>query len=123
MSASQTGLSGYCFRSSRRLAREAEESAKRKEFDRVVRKTQEAVELFFKSRLLKKGIEPVKTHDLVALGSHLDIDAKVLEEDLVFLTQERIPAFYGAADFIPDESYEQQDADRCLRILRILRLL
>lgn len=123
MSPSQTRLSKYFFRSSRRVAREATESANHKEFDRVVRKTQEAVELLFKSKLLQKGIEPAKTHDLVDLADHLDLGTKVSEEDLVFLTQERIPAFYGAVDFIPDETYGQQDADRCLGILNALELL
>ena len=123
MTKGQKAQSAYCMRSSRRIAREAQESFDKEEQDRVVRKSQEAVELFLKSLLLSEGIEPVKSHDLVQLASNLKKEISVSKEDLDFLTEERIPAFYGAADFVPDEAYDKEDGKRCLKLLKSLGLL
>ncbi len=39
------------------------------------------------------------------------------EADLDFLTEQRIPAFYGADDFIPDQEYGEEEALRCFAFL------
>jgi HEPN domain-containing protein len=119
----KTQHAAYCMRSSQRIAREASESFVKKEYDRVVRKAQESVEMYLKASLLEEGIDPVKTHDLAMLADNLQQKIPVKTEDLDFLTQERIPSFYGAADFIPDEAYDAEDGNRCLKILRSMRLL
>lgn len=123
MSPSQVRQAEYFSRSSRRIAREAKESFEKGEYDRVIRKAQEAVELYLKGRLLSKGIEPAKTHDLVSLAQPLGKEVTVSETDLDFLTQERIPAFYGASDFVPDESFDRSDGERCLSVLKSMKLI
>lgn len=121
MSPSQSKQAQYFLRSSKRIAREAKRSFDEGEYDRVVRKTQEAVELCLKGRLLIKGIEPAKVHDLVMLAQGLGENPGIVDMELDFLTQERIPAFYGASDFVPDESYDKSDG--CLSILKTMELL
>ena len=122
MTKGQSNQSAYFMRSAKRIAREAKESFDKGEYDRVVRKTQESVELYLKSHLLLEGVEAVKTHDLVLLTANLKKKIKVDRETLDFLTEERIPAFYGAADFVPDETYEEDDGKRCLKALQALGL-
>lgn len=123
MTDGQKRQSAYFRRSAQRIADEAAESFQKKAYDRVVRKTQEAVELHLKALLLEEGIEPVKTHNLVQLASGLKKKVPLSNKELAFLTEERIPSFYGAADFVPDEAYEVEDGTRCLNILKTLGLL
>ncbi len=123
MTQEQSKRAAYFHRSALKIANEAQENFERGQFDRVIRKSQEAVELLFKSKLLQKGREPAKTHDLrdlqQALGESLSVNAL----DLVFLSEERIPSFYAGMDFIPDEEYTREDAERCLNVLRTLSLV
>lgn len=117
MTEGQERRSQYFLRSSHELVLEARDSFARKKFDRVLRKAHEAVELYLKSLLLIQGIEPAKSHDLAALATPLGDQVKIAEADLDFLTEQRIPAFYGADDFIPDQEYTEEDAARCLAII------
>src|SRR3989338_623640 len=123
VSPTQQRQAGYFQRSSKRIAREAQESFEKSEYDRVVRKAQESIELYLKGRLVNKGIEPAKVHDLASLAQGLGEKLQVSTEELDFLTQERIPAFYGASDFVPDESYDNADGERCVAMLKSLKLL
>ena len=122
MSPSQKQRAAYFLRSAARLAREARDSLSRGEMDRVVRKTHECVELYLKGCLLEMGIEPAKTHDLVMLARDAGGIPGVSEDWLDYLVQQRIPAFYGAADMIPDEVYSEEDGSRCMTILAALNL-
>lgn len=122
LSPTQKQRADYCARSAARIAREAKESNRLKEFDRVIRKTHEALELLLKGRLPEKGIEPAKTHDLRELAEQVGGLTGVSHQDLDQLTQERIPAFYGGADFVPDLEFDQEDGERCLRILSVAGL-
>lgn len=115
--------SAYFLRSAKRIAQEAVESVKKKEFDRVVRKSQESVELLVKHRLLERGIEPAKTHNIQELAKRLEQKIPISSEDLFYLSEERIPSFYGAEDFIPDQNYDESDGERCLAILRQVKLI
>jgi HEPN domain-containing protein len=63
---------------------------------------------------------PAKSHDLTALAAPLVPAIQIPEAELDFLTQQRIPAFYGADDFIPDQEYTESDGLRCLTILQKL---
>lgn len=120
MTASQKKRADYFLRSSAQIAQEARTSYNEKHFDRVVRKTHEAVELFLKGKILALGIEPAKTHDLAELASLLPQPGQIAIIDLEFLSGERIPSFYGANDFIPDQEYDNDDAERCIKILNLL---
>jgi HEPN domain-containing protein len=113
----QKERSDYFFRQALVIAREAKESFQSKEFARVVRKSHEAVELWLKGKHLELGIEPAKIHDLNALSRRLPIPSGISEDDLLYLTSERIPSFYGADDVIPDQAYTEEDGNRCLAIL------
>lgn len=122
MSSSASRRAEYFMRSAERIAREITQNYGAKEFDRVVRKTHECVELWAKSKLVFIGVEPAKTHDLHSLLSPLPKPHPVNNEDLDYLTQQRIPSFYGANDFIPDEEYTVKDGERCLKIIDQLKL-
>ncbi len=118
MTPSQKTRADYLHRSAIRVALEAKENAVKKEFDRVIRKTHEALELLFKGLLIEQGIEPAKTHDLSQLYQRIaNPKFQLQEDDLTFLTEQRIPAFYGAPDFVPDEDYSDEDCSRCLSLL------
>ncbi|MGK5088313.1 HEPN domain-containing protein [Bdellovibrionota bacterium FG-2] len=121
MTDGQAKRSQYWARTAARIAQEAQESHKQGFFDKSIRKAQESVELFLKSKLIAKGIEPAKTHDLRFLAEPLktELPADVFP-GLDFLTSERIPSFYGADDFIPDEAYEVSDSERALEVLQKL---
>lgn len=67
MSPSQKERAAYFLRSAKRLVREIADSNAHSDYDRVIRKTHECIELYLKSKLLEKGIEPAKTHDLAQL--------------------------------------------------------
>lgn len=123
MTQGQQKRASYFLRSATEIADEACESHKKKRFDRVIRKTHEALELFLKAGLLQQGIEPAKSHDLALLAQPLKKSVAINEADLDFLTEQRIPAFYGAEDFIPDQEYALEDSDRCLNILRAVGLI
>jgi HEPN domain-containing protein len=123
MTEGQRRRSAFHLRSAGTIAEEARRSAAEGKNDRVVRKTHEALELWLKGLLLARGIDPVKSHDLRALAAVLPPgEVLVPVEDLEFLTGERIRSVYGAADFIPDEEYDADDAARCLAILAAARL-
>lgn len=121
---SQKARAEYFMRAARKVAAEVEFSGLRGDFERVVRKTQEAIELFFKSKILERGIEPAKTHDLRDLYELVsDWPSPVDETELAYLSEERIPSFYGSGDMIPDEEYDRSDSDRCHRILKAFQLI
>jgi len=124
MTKNQSDRADYYFRAAAKIAQEVVFSLSRGDHDRVVRKTQEAVELFLKGKLLQEGIEPTKSHDLRDLAGLLnDYAVPVDLSELEFLSEERIPSFYGGADFIPDQEYEQSDSDRCIPVLKKFGLL
>lgn len=120
MTPGQKRRADYFLRSSKEIALEARESSEKEKFDRVVRKAHESVELYLKALLLQDGIEPAKSHDLSALAMPITSKISLTEADLDFLTEQRIPSFYGADDFIPDQEYSEEDALRCLTILKLL---
>ena len=123
MTDGQLKRSQYWARTATRIAQEAKESHKHGVYDRAIRKAQESVELFLKSKLIALGIEPAKTHDLRFLAEPLKSTLPVdIAAGLDFLTSERIPSFYGADDFIPDEAYEVGDSERALEVLQKLGL-
>lgn len=123
MSPGQKSRSEYLERTAKLIAGEAAESHLKGHHDRVIRKTHESLELLLKSRLLQKGIEPAKTHDLLSLAKVLGAPLPVTEQELSFLTEARIPSFYGADDFIPDQHYQTVDSQKALNILRAFGLL
>ncbi len=124
MTDGQKRRADYNLRAALKIAQEAQDSHQKGDFERVVRKAGESAELYIKGKLLEKGIEPAKTHDLNQLASGLDPSELSKQESIFeFLTGERIPSFYGAEDFIPDQSYVEQDSLRCLALLRNLGLL
>jgi len=124
MSLSGSDRSDYLLRSAQKIAAEVAFSRSRSEYDRVIRKTQEAVELFLKGRLLSRGIEPAKTHDLTDLAEILaDPSLTGFLDDFVYLSEARIPSFYGSAEFIPDQKYDLADGNRCWEILKRLGLV
>lgn len=124
MSPSQGERSQYYLRTAKIIAEEVQFSLQRNEYDRVVRKTQEAIEMLLKAKILQQGLEPAKTHDLRDLAGILHGEKlPVGMAELIYLSEERIPAFYGSADFIPDKEYDQQDGDRCRGILEKFGLL
>ena len=69
------------------------------------------------------GREPAKIHDLLTLSQGLILPNGITKEDLVFLSEERIPSFYGGSDFVPTEEYDEVEALRCLEILKIFGLI
>lgn len=123
MSPTQTKRAHYSMRLAKHIAAEAQQSHFLLQYYRVVRKTHEALETWVKAKLLSKEIEPAKSHDLNSLFDAAGECETVLAKDLEFLTQERIPSFYGADDFIPDEEYTAEDSERCLQILRKVGLI
>ncbi|PWU21113.1 MAG: hypothetical protein C5B49_03100 [Bdellovibrio sp.] len=117
MTLKQSERSSYLLREAKKIAREVRENFQRAEYERVIRKTHEALELWLKGRILESGVEPAKIHDLMQLDQRLPKPSGLSNEDLLFLTTERIPAFYGAEDIIPDKAYAVEDGERCLRCL------
>lgn len=109
--------SDYLLREATKIAREARESRRIGEHERVVRKTQEAIELWMKGRLMQQGVQPAKIHDLNELDRKLASSSGISEEDLLFISVQRIPSFYGADDLIPDETYSDADSQRCIAAL------
>lgn len=122
MTQGQKARQEYYRRLARKISHEIHENFSRDEFDRVIRKTQECVELWLKAALLELGMEPAKTHNLLELSNHLPHFTTLTNEDLIFLSEERIPSFYAADDFIPDQQYSKEDGERCLKILSLLGL-
>lgn len=122
MTKKQQQRAEYFVREAAKIAREVRENLQRSEYERVVRKTHEAIELLLKGRLLEENIEPAKIHDLNELDRKLKKRSGLSEEDLLFLTVERIPSFYGAEDVIPDQAYSAEDGERCVRILETVNL-
>ena len=123
MSPSGQKRAAYFLRSARVIANECLASQKDGAHDRVVRKAHEAMEMYLKGKLLEKGIEPAKTHDLKGLAAAIGGLPGVTPDQLDVLTAERVPSFYGAHDVIPDEDYTSEDSDSALSILRAAGLL
>lgn len=88
------------------------------DFNLVVRRAQEVVELALKGGLKVLGVDYPKVHDVAPVFSEQvkqklgEVDAEVLErtEDISFwLTQARAPSFYLERD------YGEQDAEHALQ--------
>ena len=117
---------GYFRRCNDRLAA-LEVLHARAAFSRVVRESQEAVELALKGMLRWAGIDPPKIHDVGDLvlqfaerfkgvsGHELTALAEASKE----LRKEREFSFYGDIDFIPTDEYDAADADTALGQARL----
>jgi len=89
----------------------------------VVRESQEVVELALKGILRLAGIEPPKIHDVGGLikeyaeklkeGGLEQIDEIVRISKT--LRKEREISFYGDVDFLPDESYQEEEGIEAMR--------
>ncbi len=90
----------------------------KKDYSDVIREAQEIVELCLKGMLRNIGIEPPKYHDVGPLflefkDRFLDIsfaEAQKIAQISKDLRKERELSFYGDIDFIPTESYSENDA-------------
>lgn len=99
---------------------------KRQAYSDVIRESQEALELFIKGLLRVIGAEPSHTHDpgkeLHVVSARVPGPFQPHTENLVrwskLLRKERELSFYGAADFIPTEEYEEGEARRALEFLQ-----
>ena len=92
------------------------------DYSDVIREAQEIVELSLKGMLRQVGIEPPKWHDVGGLLiDHRERLAPEPPETLErlariskWLRKERELSFYGDIDFIPDEEYDEADAERAM---------
>ncbi len=92
------------------------------DYSDVIREAQEIVELSLKGMLRQVGIEPPKWHDVGGLlVDHRERLAPETPETLErlagiskWLRKERELSFYGDIDFIPDEEYDEADAERAM---------
>lgn len=99
---------------------------KRKSYSDVIRESQEALELFLKALLRSMGWSPSHSHDpgkeLAQLKESIPAQFKDLADDLVSwsrkLRRERELSYYGAADFIPSEEYDEDEARKALEFLQ-----
>ncbi|GIX41337.1 MAG: DNA-binding protein [Leptospiraceae bacterium] len=93
-----------------------------KDYSDVVRESQELVELALKGLLRYAGIEPPKIHDvgnlLIEYKDRFDLNIQKNVETLATISKrlrkERELSFYGDIDFIPTESYTEEDAKKCI---------
>ena len=108
-----------------------EEFFRKKAFSDVIREAQEVVELLEKAILIKMGINPPKWHDVidVIIEHKEELPEKVkkeiieLKNDCKYLRSQRELAFYGEADFIPDDFYSEEDAKKAIEIAqKMLRI-
>lgn len=97
----------------------------RKDYSDVIREAQEIVELIEKSILLYLDITPPKWHDVIdllikhseKLGENFKKEIKKIERDCKWLRSQRELAFYGDMDFIPEDFYDKEDAERSIKIV------
>ena len=88
-------------------------------YNDVVREAQEIVELALKAILRWIGKDPPHRHDvgpeIIQYLNHLDNavhdEARLVAAASKHLRKDRELAFYGADDFVPDESYTPDEAD------------
>jgi len=93
-----------------------------KDYSDVVREAQEVVELLLKAILLYVGIEIPKVHDVSkTIEKYLDFMPKIIQDNISeikriskSLRKEREISFYGADDFIPNEEYTLDEADKAI---------
>lgn len=122
-----------------RLIREAESIFRRdaqgalneRDFNMVVRRSQEAVELMLKGALRILGIDYPKVHDVASLFSEklrqkrgID-DPEVLqriEEISLWLAQSRVPSFYFEREFEANDA-EQAFRDAAFVLAEVKKLL
>lgn len=105
-------------RAKRIMSTDLEAAMEQKDFNMVVRRAQESVELSLKGALLELGIEYPKVHDVGRVFSdavrkkHLDLsDATLARISGISakLSANRAPAFYG------DRLYQQGEAEEARR--------
>lgn len=98
-------------------------AAEKRAWYMVVREAQECVELALKGLLRVVGLDPPKLRDigpfLLRHGERITRANTTLEiERLVtistWLQEEREKAFYGAIDFIPQEHYTEDQAQKAI---------
>lgn len=91
-------------------------------YNDVVREAQEIVELALKAMLRSVGIDPPHLHDvgavLLANADRFTPEVRLslprLAEASRELRRNRELSFYGAPDFLPDQEYTREDADRAI---------
>lgn len=95
----------------------------RKAWNIVVREAQECVELALRGLLRTCGIEPPKIHDVGSLllihRTKLEVPGGALDPERLAkiskgLRKDRELSFYGEVDFIPTESYTDEQARQAL---------
>ena len=74
---------------------------------------------YAKKCLVGDGFGPVKKTRGAQRDREDDQAFRVPAEgsDLLFISVQRIPAFYGADDLIPDQTYTDNDSGRCVAAL------
>ena len=103
-----------------------EEFLKRKAYADVIREAQEIIELLEKAILIEIGIDPPKWHDVIDIViEHIKKLSKEIKKEILslrnylkYLRTQREIAFYGDADFIPDDFYSEEDAKKAIEIAR-----
>ena len=103
----------------------------REAYSDVIREGQEALELFTKALLRHLGVEPSHSHDpgrelseyLAKVPSHFQKVAPDIIKYSRRLRKDRELAFYGAKDFVPTESYSEEEAAEVLDFLEALSKL
>ncbi len=84
---------------------------------------QQSIEKYFKARLLEKGWELEKTHNierLMALAEEFKITIKLSEEDLVFIDGIYRGRYPGEAGLLPLKDPTEKDARRAVEIASML---
>ncbi len=89
------------------------------DYSDVVREAQEVVELSLKEALRLIGVEPPKIHEVSPLlREYADrlhgLPLQEIGEISARLRRDREMSFYGDVDFLPDEQYTRDDAQRAL---------
>jgi len=103
-----------------------EEFLKRKAYADVIRESQEIIELLEKAILIKLGIDPPKWHDVIDIViEHIKKLSKEIKKEILsfrnylkYLRTQREIAFYGEADFIPDDVYSKKDAEKAVEVTK-----
>ncbi len=102
-------------RAERVIKRDLEGAVKDKDFDMVVRRAQEAVELVLKGALTILGIEYPKIHDVGKVFADVvqrkvgTMESEILEKIIHIstrLSENRAPAFYGERSYGEGEAKE-----------------
>ncbi len=102
-------------RAERVIRRDLEGAVKDKDFDMVVRRAQEAVELVLKGALTILGIEYPKIHDVGKVFADVvqrkvgTMESEILEKIIHIstrLSENRAPAFYGERSYGEGEAKE-----------------